>query len=339
MEILTIVIAILIFGMLIILHELGHFVAAKRAGIQVNEFWIGMGPAILRKSWRGTDYCLRILPIGGAVVMEGEDAESDHPGSFARAPLWRRIVVVTAGPLMNLLIGFVIVFCLYLPTEYSYTAQLSGFAQGLDTQGLQVGDTIVEIDDYSIYLNSDVSYALSRGDGVYDIVVKRDGEKVELSDVNLTPQVFEGETEARYGLDFTSREATIWTKLHDSFFTSVDYARMIWSSLGDLITGRVGMDQLSGPVGVSVALGQTARQSLLSMWMLVAFISINLGIMNILPLPALDGGRLLFLLIELVRGKPVPPKYEGLVHGAGLALLMVLMVYVTFQDIVRVVAG
>ena len=114
---------------------------------------------------------------------------------------------------------------------------------------------------------------------------------------------------------------------------------MIWSSLGDLITGRVGMDQLSGPVGVSVALGQTARQSLLSMWMLVAFISINLGIMNILPLPALDGGRLLFLLIELVRGKPVPPKYEGLVHGAGLALLMVLMVYVTFQDIVRVVAG
>lgn len=335
----TILIAILVFGMLIILHELGHFVAAKRAGIQVNEFWIGMGPAIFRKRYRGTDYCLRILPIGGAVVMEGEDGESDHPGSFARAPLWRRIVVVTAGPLMNLLIGFVIVFCLFLPTERSTTTQLAGFAEGFDTQGLQVGDTIVEIDDYSIYLNSDVLYALSRGDGEYDIVVKRDGEKIRLDDVDLTPKVFEGETQARYGLTFTQREATVLTKLHDSFFTSVDYARMIWISLGDLVSGDVGLDQLSGPVGVSVALGETARQSLLSMWMLVAFISINLGIMNILPLPALDGGRLLFLLLELVRGKPVPPKYEGLVHGAGLALLMLLMVYVTFQDIIRVVTG
>lgn len=336
-----IVLALFAFGLLIMLHELGHLVAAKRGGIKVEEFWIGMGPVLWARDFGETKYCLRLLPIGGACVMEGEDGEAVSDRSFVKASRPRRFLVLIAGVLMNFITGFVILlFILPGVTDGRIVVPtLDSFYEGFQHEGedgLMVGDTLLEIDGYKIHQRSDVDIAIMQGaaDGKFDIVVRRNGEKVRIEGLAMKPDV-KVDGQLKYGLHFATEEITLPLRLKTAFWESVSLARVIWDSLGDLVSGQVGMDQLSGPVGVTGVMAQTAQTSLRSFWYLVAFISINLGVMNLLPIPGLDGGRLLFLIVEAVRRKPLGPKLEGYVNAAGLVLLLGLMVYVTGNDVLR----
>lgn len=341
---LQIILAILAFGMLVIVHEFGHFITAKRGGVQVNEFWIGMGPTLLKKERNGTLYCLKLLPFGGACVMEGEDGESDSAHSFGKASLPRRMLIVAAGALMNFLIGFLIVLAVTRsngPNGGYIISTLADIDPASTAAGeLQAGDEILSVDGYRILVRTDFEMALSRGaDMTYEVTVRRDGEKLTLPAVRLEAAVEGKDGRKMIGLTFAEQPDSIGMHLSMAARTSVNYARLVWVSLGMLVSGQVGVDQLSGPVGVASVMATTASYSLAAFLQLVAFISINLGVMNLLPLPALDGGRLVFLIIEGIRRKPVPPQYEGYIHAAGLMLLLALMVYVTGQDIVRIVAG
>lgn len=343
---LQIILAILAFGMLVIVHEFGHFITAKRGGVQVNEFWIGMGPTILKKEHNGTLYCLKALPFGGACVMEGEDEESESAHAFGNASLPRRMLIVAAGALMNFLVGFLIVLAVIQPNGpnggyiVSTLDSVDPASTAAAAGGLQAGDEILEVDGYNILLRSDFEMALSRGaDTTYEIVVRRDGEKVTLPAVVLEATIEGEDGRKMIGLTFAEQPDSIGMHIKMAVRTSLNYARLVWVSLGMLVSGQVGVDQLSGPVGVASVMASTASYSIMAFLQLVAFISINLGVMNLLPLPALDGGRLVFLIIEGIRRKPVPAKYEGYIHAAGLMLLLALMVYVTGQDILRIVVG
>ncbi len=343
---LQIILAILAFGMLVIVHEFGHFITAKRGGVQVNEFWIGMGPTLLKKEHNGTLYCLKLLPFGGACVMEGEDEESESEHAFGKASLPRRMLIVAAGALMNFLVGFLIVLAVIQPNGpnggyiVSTIDSVNPASTAAAAGGLQAGDEILEVDGYNILMRSDFEIALARGaDTTYEVVVRRDGEKITLPAVVLEATIEGEDGRKMIGLTFAEQPDSIGMHVNMAVRTSVNYARMVWASLGMLVTGQVGVDQLSGPVGVAEVMATTASYSISAFLQLVAFISINLGVMNLLPLPALDGGRLVFLILEGIRRKPVPAKYEGYIHAAGLMLLLALMVYVTGQDILRIVAG
>ena len=341
---LQIILAILAFGMLVIVHEFGHFITAKRGGVQVNEFWIGMGPTLLKKERNGTLYCLKLLPFGGACVMEGEDGESDSAHSFGKASLPRRMLIVAAGALMNFLIGFLIVLAVTRPNgpNGGYIVSTLADVDPASTAAgeLQAGDEILSVDGYRILVRTDFEMALSRGaDTTYEVTVRRDGEKLTLPAVRLEAAVEGEDGRKMIGLTFAEQPDSIGMHLNMAARTSLNYARLVWVSLGMLVSGQVGVDQLSGPVGVASVMATTASYSILAFLQLVAFISINLGVMNLLPLPALDGGRLVFLILEGIRRKPVPARYEGYIHAAGLMLLLALMVYVTGQDIVRIIAG
>ena len=343
---LQIILAILAFGMLVIVHEFGHFITAKRGGVQVNEFWIGMGPTLLKKQHNGTLYCLKLLPFGGACVMEGEDSESDNDHAFGKASLPRRMLIVAAGALMNFLVGFLIVLAVIQPNGpnggyiVSTIDSVDPASTAAAAGGLQAGDEILEVDGYNILLRSDFEMTLSRGmDTTYEVVVRRDGEKVTLPAVVLEATIEGEDGRKMIGLTFAEQPDSIGMHVNMAVRTSLNYARLVWVSLGMLVSGQVGVDQLSGPVGVASVMATTASYSISAFLQLVAFISINLGVMNLLPLPALDGGRLVFLIIEGIRRKPVPAKYEGYIHAAGLMLLLALMVYVTGQDIVRLIVG
>lgn len=343
---LQIILAILAFGMLVIVHEFGHFITAKRGGVQVNEFWIGMGPTLLKKEHNGTLYCLKLLPFGGACVMEGEDEESASEHAFGKASLPRRMLIVAAGALMNFLVGFLIVLAVIQPNGpnggyiVSTIDSVNPVSTAAAAGGLQAGDEILEVDGYNILMRSDFEIALARGaDTTYEVVVRRDGEKITLPAVVLEATIEGEDGRKMIGLTFAEQPDSIGMHINMAVRTSVNYARMVWASLGMLVTGQVGVDQLSGPVGVAEVMATTASYSISAFLQLVAFISINLGVMNLLPLPALDGGRLVFLILEGIRRKPVPAKYEGYIHAAGLMLLLALMVYVTGQDIVRLIVG
>lgn len=343
---LQIILAILAFGMLVIVHEFGHFITAKRGGVQVNEFWIGMGPTLLKKEHNGTLYCLKLLPFGGACVMEGEDEDSESEHAFGKASLPRRMLIVAAGALMNFLVGFLIVLAVIQPNGpnggyiVSTIDSVNPASTAAAAGGLQAGDEILEVDGYNILMRSDFEIALARGaDATYEVVVRRDGEKITLPAVVLEATIEGEDGRKMIGLTFAEQPDSIGMHINMAVRTSVNYARMVWASLGMLVTGQVGVDQLSGPVGVAEVMATTASYSISAFLQLVAFISINLGVMNLLPLPALDGGRLVFLILEGIRRKPVPAKYEGYIHAAGLMLLLALMVYVTGQDILRIVAG
>ena len=344
--ILSVILAVFAFGVLVIVHEFGHFITAKRGGVQVNEFWIGMGPTLLKKQHHGTLYCLKVLPIGGACVMEGEDGESDNAHAFGKASLPRRMLIVVAGALMNFLVGFLIVLAVMQPNGpnggyiVSTLDSVDPASTAAAAGGLKAGDEILKVDGYHILLRSDFETALARGaDTTYEVVVRRGSETVTLPAVRLEAAIEGADGRKLIGLNFAEQPDSVGMHLGMAVRTSVSYARMVWASLGMLVSGQVGVDQLSGPVGVTEVMATTAQYSLRSFFQLVAFISINLGVMNLLPLPALDGGRLLFLLVEAVRRKPVPPKYEGYIHAAGLVLLLALRVYVTGQDILRIIMG
>lgn len=333
--------ALLGFGLLVVMHELGHMCAAKRSGVRVNEFWIGMGPKLLSHRWGETEYCLCLLPIGGACVLEGENGDDDPaPDSFVRASRWRRFIVLIAGVAMNLLVGFVILFCLTLRQESWIAPRIDGFYDGFACEGengLMIGDTILSIDGYRVLMGGDVSQGLRRGsvDGKFDVVVRRDGQKVRVEGLVMAPDVDLGGGRMGFGLRLVEEGLTLRTRLYCAAATAVDDVRLVWSSLTDLLSGAIGVEMLSGPVGVTTVLADTAKSSMPAFWELVAFISINLAVMNLLPVPGLDGGRILLLAVEAVRRKPLDPKLEGYINAAGMCALFALMIYITGNDFFR----
>lgn len=352
-KLIYIIIAIVIFGLLIAIHELGHFLVAKACGVKVLEFSIGMGPQLWHKEGKETQYSLRLFPIGGFCAMEGEDGESDDPRAFGNTAGWKKFLVLIAGSASNFIAGMLLILCLFAASTGYVSTTLSGFVDGFPCQGetmLQAGDEIVSIDGSAVLLYSDISTLLNRGNGkTHDIVVRRDGEKITLNDLPLTPREYqvEGKKVTMYGLYFQSKEATFGSKLRLGLANSVDFVRMIWWSLEDLFTGAVGFSALSGPIGIVDAMGQMAesadgvRQAVDNLLYFAAFLAINLAFMNLLPLPALDGGRVFFLILNglavLLFRKRIPAKYEGYVHFGGLVLLLGLMVVVAVQDVYRII--
>ena len=352
-KLIYIIIAIVIFGLLIAIHELGHFLVAKACGVKVLGFSIGMGPQLWHKEGKETQYSLRLFPIGGFCAMEGEDGESDDPRAFGNTAGWKKFLVLIAGSASNFIAGMLLILCLFAASTGYVSTTLSGFVDGFPCQGetmLQAGDEIVSIDGSAVLLYSDISTLLNRGNGkTHDIVVRRDGEKITLNDLPLTPREYqvEGKKVTMYGLYFQSKEATFGSKLRLGLANSVDFVRMIWWSLEDLFTGAVGFSALSGPIGIVDAMGQMAesadgvRQAVDNLLYFAAFLAINLAFMNLLPLPALDGGRVFFLILNglavLLFRRRIPAKYEGYVHFGGLVLLLGLMVVVAVQDVYRII--
>lgn len=349
-----IIIAIIIFGILIAIHEFGHFTAAKLCGVKVEEFAIGMGPALFKKQKGETVYALRILPIGGFCAMAGEDEESDDPRAFTNQGFWKKFVILCAGSFMNLVLGIVLILIMYAGAQAFVTPTIDHFMDGCPYEGaeaMQAGDTFYSIDGQRIYLVSDVSSFLMRGDGVYDIVMLRDGEKVELKDFALTTKTYaEYANEGpKYGFVFGYTEATFGTKLEYTWNTTLEFSRLVWLGLGDLINGKVGLKDMSGPVGIVDMMNEVGQQAESAkaaadnLLYISAFITVNLAIMNMLPIPALDGGRVFLMIvtviIEAVSRKKLDPKYEGYIHLGGMVLLLGLMALVMYNDIAKLITG
>lgn len=348
------VIAILIFSFLIFIHEFGHFITAKLFDVKVNEFSIFMGPRLLHWGKGETEYSLRLLPIGGYCAMEGEDGSSDDPRSFTSKAPWKRVIILAAGAFMNFLTGVVVLLIIYSTATGFRTMEITDFVDGCQLEGtLQVGDVIREIDGQKIYIYSDFSMLMERtGEGNVDLVVERDGKRIELQNVEMVRREYEidGETVKIFGLTFgAAEEKTAGSLLKNAWYTSIDFVRMVWMGLSDLVTGAVGVKDLSGPVGIVDAVQETGSSSastadgVLNVLYFGAFIAINLAVMNMLPIPALDGGHIFLLIvtwiIERLSKRKLNPKYEAYIHGAGLVLLMGLMVFVTFNDIWKLIAG
>lgn len=340
--------ALLFFGVIIMIHECGHFACAKLFKVKVNEFSLGMGPALFKRKKGDTLYAVRLFPIGGYVAMEGEDDASEDERAFNKKPVWQKMIIVVAGALMNLILGFILmVLLLTTSTDLIGTNTIKEFyPDAVSSQyGLQAGDRFVEIDGHHVWSELDLSFLMSRSqDGVFDFVVERNGEKVTLNDVHFATEQQNGITLIQYDFIIIGEQPGFLNIVKNAFTQSASIVRMVWLSVFDLVTGRYGMSELAGPVGtVDIIADVTAQAvssgSLTNLLTIMAFITINVGVANLLPLPALDGGRFLFLAVEAVRRKPVNPKYEGYVHAAGLALLLLLMVVVTYNDIARIVHG
>lgn len=345
----TIIYFILIFGLIVLVHEFGHFLLAKRGGIHVVEFSIGMGPRVCGFEKNGTDYALRLFPIGGACMFEGEDGlnereEGPSEHSFNAAGVWTRISSVVAGPLFNFILAF---FLGIILVGYGGTDKpvILGLMEGYPAMeaGMQPGDEVISMNGDRIYVAREI-YINTYINGEEPIVVEyeRDGQRYE---VNLTPKY--NEETGRYLIGFQGYGEYVEAKGLDLFkysYYEVRYSLIsTLKSLGMLIQGKADKDDLSGPVGIAQIIGEVAEETapygiellLLNLCNIALLLSVNLGVINLLPLPALDGGRLVFLLVEAIRGKPIPPEKEGMVHFAGLVALMVLMVFITYNDLVR----
>ena len=346
----SVLFAILLFSLLIFVHELGHFVTAKLSGVQVNEFSMFMGPAIWKKQVGETLYAIRCIPIGGYCAMEGEDEDSGNPRSFQKAAWWKRLIILAAGSAMNFVAGIVLLAIVVAPAQQFVTPVVSQIEEGCalaGKQGIQVGDRFLEVDGEKIYVQSDFSMILAlNGGDVHDLVLERGGETVVLEDFLMEKREFDngdGTTSLRYGFSFSLEEATFGGKLKYIWYNALDTVRMVRLSLKMLLSGQAGLSEMTGPVGIVQVMSDTAAQSetaldaFMSLISFGSFIAINLAVMNLLPIPALDGGRIVCLLlttaVEAVTKKKIDPKYEGYLHAAGMVLLLGLMAVIMFKDI------
>lgn len=415
----NILLAILVFGGLIFVHELGHYLAARACGIGIREFSVGMGPRILGWTSKktGIAYNLRLLPIGGFVSMYGEDEDCEREDAFHRKPVWQRLIVTVAGAVMNILVGLLLTFVMLCSQDLLGTttivrfqnpyaaSELAGLCAGdeilsfngaavtdaetledlvgeasapitltvrrgdktvtiegidldgeldfsLETgtmvvsdflrseprskqQGLRVGDEILYVGSARVHTYLSAGYEIMRrGIEPIDLTVLRDGERITIEDVSFVTTEEDGVAYGNVDFYFLGVEKTLPKLLYQTWHQSISSIKMVWESLTDLVTGRYGLQQMSGPVGTTQAIGQAAQEGNTSLLYLCALIAMNLGVFNLLPFPALDGGRILFLLIEFVRRKPMRREIESYINMAGLFLLLLLMAVVTFKDII-----
>ena len=341
--ILYIVIALLVFGLLIFIHEGGHFLAARLCGVTVKEFAIGMGPKIFARTSKksGTRYALRLLPVGGFVSMDGEDEDSENPNAFCNKSVPKRMLIVIAGGFMNILLGFILMFVLVFSQKTLISNKIGAFNENAMSEGkLMIGDTVVKVDGTRVHTGNEVVYEImNKGDKPIDVVVIRDGERVTVEEVSFPnfsdSGVIFGDCDFRMYAD----EETFGNYIKHSYFRSVSTVKMVFDSLINLVSGKYGMEAVSGPVGVTEVVGEAAQSSLPTLLYVITVISINLGVFNLLPFPALDGGRFAFLALEGVRGKPVDKRIEAYVNFAGLIILFTFMAFVTFKDVIKLITG
>lgn len=440
-----ILIGVLLFELIIFIHEFGHFITAKKSGIKVNEFSLGMGPKIFSFGKGETKYSLRIFPIGGFCAMEGEDEESPEPRAFNNAKVWKRMIVVIAGAVMNIILGFVLMFVVVVQQDsYSSTEVQSFPATSFSScTGLQSGDVIKEINGYGISTSMDFNYPISTaelktvdgstleiykedcGNNLYnmavslvqdknnklsdeqvskvnellskstneivkakskedafsvyenyykkindacgikdykvekiveketrkrytaDILVERNGEEKLLKNVQFFTYTTKDNSDPQVSIDFYVKpiEKTFGSVISQTFKQTISTCKMIYASLVGLLTGKFGLKDMSGPIGIASAVTTVASESLASGFMsavnsiiyVMMIITVNLGLFNMLPFPALDGGRFVFLIIEAIRGKSVPRKVEAIVNGIGMGLLILLMILITANDIFKLI--
>ena len=418
-KIIPILIAILFFGVIITIHEFGHFIFAKIFGVKVNEFAIGMGPTVIKKQGKETKYALRLFPIGGFVSMEGEEEESEDSRAFCNQKTWKRMIIIAAGAIFNLILGIIICFFLVGSEELVGTNQILQFyetAVSNQEGGLQEGDKIISIDGKKVFSDYDVSFLMQRnGSGVYSFVVERNGEKTELPQVHFARRTggnfsydedctisslsskikdfglkdgdkilkVNGEAvkngqeliavigkDEDYVYDFTverqgetldfaevkmavvtvfdfvilGEDKNIINVTKSAFGYALSMGRMVYLSLFDLLSGQYGMNDLAGPIGTISVITDIAEESIAtvdwsSLFMIMAMITINIGLFNLLPVPALDGGHLFFMFFELIFRKKIPQKYESYIHAAGLVILLGFMAIISASDIWKLISG
>lgn len=374
----TIILFLIIFGVVVISHEFGHFIIARKNGIRVLEFSVGMGPTLFHFYKNGIKYSLKLLPIGGACMFDGEDGimaqdDQEEPGgmrrradaeaqmpmqgeepfqepqgvSFLEAGVWKRIAAVFAGPFFNFILAFVVAVFLTAISgaDLPVIGQLSEDSAAMEA-GLQAGDMITQINREKIHFYREVIVISSMNKGeVLEIHYDRDGQK---GVVQVTPRY--DEEAGRYYIGIMGGGAYLKCNplqvFQYGFYEVEYYVKTTYKSLGMLLQGQVTKDEVSGPIGIAQFVGESydhaeenygTTSAILTMLEIMVLLSVNLGILNLLPLPALDGGRLLFMFVEVVRGKPIAPEKEGMIHFAGLVMFMVLMVFIMYNDIMKLV--
>ena len=337
----TMLVALLVFGVLIFIHELGHFLAARACGVAIREFAVGMGPKLI--SWRSkkydTQYSLRLFPIGGYVSMVGEDDDSDDENAFHRKNVWQKIAIIVSGPLMNILLAIIAMFVLVAGFGSIVSTTVGDFTETAisDDCGLMVEDTILKVNGVRVHTGNGLVYEIMhQGDEPVDLTVLRNDERIVLENVSFP--IF-SESGASFGeADFKlyAEPKTPGNIIKHGFFRSFSTAKMIWDSLVDMVSGRYGVESVSGPVGITQEIGKAAKAGLSTLLYMCVVISMNLGIFNLLPIPALDGGRLFFRIIEAIRGgKPLKPEWENYIHMAGILILLGLMILISLKDVIQ----
>ena len=339
---LMVIIFLLMFTVIVVAHEWGHYITAKKCGVLVHEFAVGMGPILWSKQAGETLYSIRLFPIGGFCRMEEEEGESKNPRAMSSKKPWQKLLIVGAGAIMNFILAWVLASILvgYTGVGTNVVATIEPNSPMAES-GIVVGDRIIAIDGNKIKNLSDVREMLTSEPKVYTFSIKHDGEK---KDVIVTSRIMGDETSPRFGFTVEKSHFNIWQNIKMGFLYMISIIAMVWESLLGLISGAIGFDQMAGIVGV-VDVGSKVWDSsmevgginlaIMSMVQMAALLSANLGVVNLLPLPALDGGRIFFILIEMIRGKAIPPEKEGAVHFIGMILLMLLTVVVLYNDIMR----
>ena len=348
-SILYILLALLILGFITIVHEFGHYIVGRLCGIGIIEFAVGFGPKLVSFTRKGIRYSLRLLPLGGFCSFVGEDGENPAPNAMNNMPVWKRFLTVASGPVMNFIVAFifcVILLCNFMVAEYQpWIAEIYENTPAA-TSELALGDVVTHVNGEAISydtagMETARSIILDSGAQEVTLIVEREGSTHEIA-ITPAPIVDEasGETHYQLGIAFGSRGFTFGEALKGSFGYMVDFTRAIGLALKDLVFHGTGADEVMGPVGIISYVSDTISTS---RWYgavyLVFFLSLNLGFMNLLPLPGLDGGRLIFLIVEGIRRKPIPPEKEGMVHAAGLMLLFGLVIFITYKDIIRLFTG
>lgn len=355
--ILTVILSLLVFEFLIFIHEFGHYITARIFKVTITEFSLGFGPDLITYESKktGIKYKLSMLPLGGFVAMAGEDEESDDPNAFNKKPAWQRFIITAAGATVNIVAGFlamIIIVCFInignttygAPMEDDFIKNELGYTD-VDTThrstdaGLQYGDEIIEVNGKKVRIYDELSYQIMRyGNEPIDLTVIRDGKEMTLYDVSFPTVKQQGQTFGIIDFKITGlKEKSFFSVFSLSFRKSALVMRMCWESIIDLITGRYTFEAVSGPVGISSAIGDAATAGILPLLNITVLISMNLGFMNLIPFPALDGGRLITILIEMITRKKIPPKIEGIINGAGLAILFVFMIIVLLKDTISLI--
>ena len=339
--IVKILVALLFFGFMILAHEFGHYITARIFKVGINEFAIGMGPKLLSRTSKKTGivYSWRAIPIGGFVSLVGEDEDNDREDSLNKKAWWKRFIILCAGSFMNILTAIIAMFIMLSMSPYYPSTTLANVENSvLMEYGASEYDTIVEIDGEKMTVFQDISYKImSDGAEPLDITVERDGKEIVLENVQFKTEEVEGIVCGIIDFKVYAKEKTFGTLVKEAVFQSFSTIKIIYSSLADLITGKYGLEAVSGPVGTVNVIAETVSLGIESVLYLFVFISMNLGIFNLLPFPALDGGRLVFVIIEAIRGKPIKPEHEGIVHAIGMIILLAFMAVIVVSDIIKLI--
>lgn len=331
-----ILIAILFFELIIIIHEGGHFIAARLMKIKVNEFSIGMGPKLIQFKKGDTKYTLRLILFGGYCAMEGESEDSDDENSFAKKKVWQRFFVVVAGALMNLILGFLVIVIMLSSGSLIGTTEIAKFDdKAVSSATLKQGDIIKSIDGMRVYTSTDVTTGLSRsGDDTLDMTVLRDGKTLDLK-VKFNMEKYEGRNFINMDFWLVGNKKTVGGVIKESFKEWISFTRMVFLSVHDMIVGKYGLSDLAGPVGTVSVVSTAVKTSAYSMLRIMALLTINVGLFNLFPIPALDGWRLFLLIFEGIFKRKLPDKWDWAINAVGLVLLLGLMCVITFSDITK----